>query len=456
MSILRGRFSAATGADMQSFASSLELDIGIFDEDIDASLAHARMLGRCEIISEADADLISEGLEQIRDDFKQGRWQPDDHQEDIHMAVESRLIEQLGSVGAKLHTARSRNDQVATDVKLWLKKRLDELDTAVVGLIATLCRRVRSDGRTLMPGYTHLQRGQPIWLGHHLLAHTWALTRDRERLAGAYERCDRSPLGACAMAGTPHPIDRQMTADELGFASVQTNAMDAVACRDHQQEVAAVCAILAGHLSRMAEELVLWSSAEFAFIRISENYSTGSSIMPQKRNPDAAELIRGKTSRVHGDLQALLSMTRALPLSYNRDLQEDRQPLFDAVYTTLQCCRIMAAMWQELDVNSARFEQALQGDFSLATEIADHLATAGMPFREAHGVVGALVQFCEQKGIGLDAISKPDAVAIHAALDFDFSPLLDPEKAVERRTSLGGTAFSELEKQLKTIESGLN
>jgi argininosuccinate lyase len=456
MSILRGRFSGSAGADMQSFASSLELDLLIFEQDIDGSLAHARMLGQCGIVSQSESEELVTGLEQIRRDFKQGRWIPDDSQEDIHMAIESRLIEQLGPVGAKLHTARSRNDQVATDVKLWLKQQLTELDTALVSLISTLCQRVRDDGKTLMPGYTHLQRGQPIWLGHQLLAHTWALTRDRERLEGALSRCDRSPLGACAMAGTPHPIDRQATAANLGFATVQANAMDAVACRDHQQEVAALCAILAGHLSRMAEELVLWSTVEFGLVRVSEDYTTGSSIMPQKRNPDAAELIRGKSSRVHGDLQALLSLTRALPLSYNRDLQEDRQPLFDAVHTTLQCCRIMQAMWQGLTINSDRFVEDLKGDFSLATEIADHLASQGMPFREAHSVVGALVQHCEDRGIGLDAISQSDAASIHRALDFDLGPLLDPVNAIEKRTSEGGTAYAELEKQLDSIEAGLN
>ena len=391
----------------------------------------------------------------MREELATGAWVPGDEHEDVHMAVEGRLTELLGEVGKKLHTARSRNDQVAVDVRLWLKRQLERLDAALTGLVSTLLDRVESDGRALMPGYTHLQRGQPILLGHHLLGHVWPLVRDRERFADALRRLDRCPLGACAMAGTAHPIDRAATARSLGFTEVADNAMDAVAARDHEQEVAAACAICVTHLSRMAEELVLWSMSEVAFVRLSGDYATGSSIMPQKHNPDAAELVRGKSARVYGDLQALLSLVKALPLAYNRDLQEDREPLFDAVDTTEDCLRIMAGMWRTLTVARERFETALEGDFSLATELADLLAERGVPFREAHEVVGSIVRWCEERGAGLEALTPEAAQRFHSAFPDDLEPWLDPRAAAERRTSFGGTAWSEVIRQVELLREGL-
>jgi len=371
------------------------------------------------------------------------------------MAVEARLIDLLGVVGGKLHTARSRNDQVATDVRLWLKRRMRKMEAEVERLIRVLLKRVRQDGRTLCPGFTHLQRGQPIWLGHHLLAHAWPLLRDRDRLRDARVRADQCPLGAGAMAGTPHPIDRARTAQLLGFGGVVPNAMDAVSARDHLMEAVSACAIIMVHLSRMAEELVLWSSAEFSFVRLSEAWSTGSSIMPQKRNPDAAELVRGKSGRVIGHLNALLVMTKGLPLAYNRDLQEDRQALFDAMGTTHACLSVMAGMWDSLDVRVERYASALQGDFLLATELADTLAARGVPFREAHHVAGRLVAWCEARGGDLRLLTLDVLKEHHAVFDSDALGALDLEQAVERRRSTGGTAWSEVERQVVLLESAL-
>ena len=449
--LLRGRFDQPTSGDMQRFSSSLAVDLRMLDEDVDGSIAHAAMLGEVGILTPEEATRMSDGLERVREEIASGAWVPGDEHEDVHMAVEARLTELVGEVGKKLHTARSRNDQVATDVRLWLKRRLERLDGALFALIDVLLDRVEADGRALMPGYTHLQRGQPILLGHHLLGHVWPLVRDRERLADARRRLDCCPLGACAMAGTAHPIDRDSTARRLGFAGVCDNAMDAVAARDHEQEVAAACAICVTHLSRMAEELVLWSTAELAFVRLSADYATGSSIMPQKHNPDAAELVRGKSARVYGDLQALLSLVKALPLAYNRDLQEDREPLFDAVETTRGCARIMAGMWRTLTVARERFETVLQGDFSLATELADLLAERGVAFREAHEVVGRIVRWCEEQGAGLEALTPEAAKRFHPAFPDDLGPWLDPRAAAERRTSYGGTAWSEIERQVATL-----
>jgi argininosuccinate lyase len=362
----------------------------------------------------------------------------------------------VGEVGGKLHTARSRNDQVATDVRLWLKRRLGEVDQALAALLGALLDRVESEGQTLLPGYTHLQRGQPVWLGHHLLAHAWALSRDRERLADARGRLDRCPLGAAALAGTSWPVDRELSARLLGFAAPVENAMDAVAARDHEQETVAACAIALGHLSRMAEELVLWSSSELAFVRLPEEYATGSSIMPQKRNPDAAELVRGKAARVHGSLQTLLGLTRSLPLAYNRDLQESREPLFDSVEATRDCLEIMAGVWEGLEIDRGRFEEELKSDLSLATELADHLAAGGVPFREAHEIVGRIVRWCEERGGGLELLTPEVAADFHERLAEDLETLVEPRAAVERRRSRGGTAWSEVERQVRLLRETLS
>ncbi len=455
MSRLRDRFGVPTDAELLEFSSSLELDLEMAAEDIAGSRAHAEMFGAAGIISTADAAAIIAGLDRIATELAAGDWRPSPDHEDIHMAVEARLVELVGEPGRRLHTARSRNDQVQTMVRLWLKRRLTKLDAALGGLIAALLDRIELDGRTLMPGYTHLQRGQPVWLGHHLLAHAWSLSRDRERLADASRRVDRSPLGACAMAGTPHAIDRGRTAAALGFGSLVENAMDAVSARDHLQEVAAGCAIAMVGLSRMAAELVLWSSAEFRLVELAAEHATGSSIMPQKRNPDGAELVRGKCGRVLGDLQALLVLVKGLPLAYNRDLQEDRAPLVDAVAQTLASARMMAAMWRRLEVRRDRFEAELAGDPLLATELADLLVTRGVPFREAHEAVGRAVRWCEEQGVDLRALDGGSARELHPAFPIELGEWLDPAAAVERRTSHGGTAWSEVVRQVALLRATL-
>lgn len=451
MSILRGRFAGAPHALMQRFASSLDVDLALLSFDLDGSIAHAQMLAECAIISSEDAALIVAGLREIAQEWRDGTFMPTDDQEDIHMAIEARLTEKIGEPGKKLHTARSRNDQVATAVRLWLKAALGDLLDELRQLHAALLQRISEVGRTLMPGYTHSQRGQPIWLGHHLLAHAWALERDAQRVRAALNRTDLSPLGACAMAGTPHPINRQRAAELLAFSGVLDNAMDAVSTRDYQIEAISACAILMTQLSRMSEELVLWSSAEFHFVRLPDHLTSGSSIMPQKRNPDGAELIRGKSASVFGDLQTLLSLVKGLPLAYNRDLQEDRRALMHAVETTTQCVLMMRHLWRDLSVVRERFVLDLDGDFSLATEIADHLAKNAVPFREAHEIAGRIVRWCDEQGGNLKLLTPARAAEFHPALGGDLSRLLDPEQAAERRTSFGGTAWSEIERQVSVL-----
>jgi argininosuccinate lyase len=451
MSILRGLFDGDEDALFRALTSSLEMDLWIATEDIEGSIAHVRMLGEVGVLVPDDVTTLVEGLAQIRDELRDGIWTPDESQEDIHMAVEARLTDLVGEVGGKLHTARSRNDQVATDVRLWLMRRLNNLATAVGELVSTLLDRVESDGQVLIPGYTHLQRGQPILLGHHLLAHAWALSRDLERIRNATTRVDRCPLGAAALAGTPHPIDRQRTAQLLGFSGPIENAMDAVASKDHVQETISACAICMSNLSRMAEELVLWSSAEFALIRLDDRHTSSSSIMPQKRNPDGAELIRGEAGVVFGYLQALLTLTKALPLAYNRDLQNERAPVVESVLRTTASVRLMAAMWGELDVRMSRFESELFGDFSLATELADLLVGRGVPFREAHRVVAQAVRWCEEQGGNLELLDGGAAQQFHPDFPSNLGPWLDPRAAAERRTSFGGTASSEVYRQVSVL-----
>jgi argininosuccinate lyase len=453
--MLRDRFGAPMADDMARFSTSIDVDARMVEEDLDGSIAHATMLGEVGLVSAEESRQLVAGLEQLRAELADGRFRLEPTDEDVHMAVEARLSARLPEAGKKLHTARSRNDQVATDVRLWLKRRLEALDRALGALLAALLDRIEQDGRILMPGYTHLQRGQPILLGHHLLAHAWPLARDRARLRDALGRLDANPLGACAMAGTPHPIDRARTAELLGFAGVVENAMDAVSARDHELEVASACAITLVHLSRMAEELVLWSSAEVAFVRLGPGYVTTSSIMPQKANPDAAELVRGKSARGVGNLVTLLTLVKGLPMAYNRDLQEDRRPLFDSVETTLDCVGISAGIWRTLGFRAERFERELVGDFSLATELADLLVTRGVSFREAHEVVARAVAWCEERGTDLSGLSEEVATGLHPQLHGDLAPWLDPRAAAERRTSRGGTAWSEVERQLGLLRAGL-
>ena len=456
MSLLRRRFEGSRDDLFRDFASSLAEDLWIAEEDIEGSIAHVTMLGETGILTPDEASELTRGLSQIRVELRNGSWAPDDSEEDIHMAVEARLTELVGEVGGKLHTARSRNDQVATDVRLWLNRRLDALAGAIRELAACLVDRAASDGLTVIPGYTHLQRGQPIFLGHHVLAHAWALSRDLERIRDLQSRVDRSPLGSCALAGTPHPIDRHRTAQLLGFSGPIENAMDGIASKDHVQETAAVCSIAMSTMSRLAEELVLWTSAEFALVRLDDRHTTGSSIMPQKRNPDGAELIRGEASVVFGNLQALLTLCKGIPLSYNRDFQQERKPLIECVVTTTASAHLLAAMWRDLQIMTGRFAEELRGDFSLATELADLLTERGVPFREAHRVVAEAVRWCEDRGGDLTLLDGGAARRFHAEFPDDLGPWLDPRAAAERRTSYGGTASTEIDRQISLLRSLLS
>lgn len=452
MALWSGRFEGGPAAEMQVFSESLSTDLLMWEEDIAGSVAHATMLGEVGLISSEEVTTIVAGLEAVASELR-GGWVPGVDQEDIHMAVEGRLHALIGPVAGKLHTARSRNDQVALDVRLWLRTRLDQLDVELAALIGALTDRAESDGRTLIPGYTHLQRGQPIWLGHHLLAYAWALSRDRERIRDARGRVNRCPLGAAAMAGTPHPIDRARTAELLDFSGPLENAMDAVSSRDHVLEATSAAAILGITLSRMAEELVIWSTREFNYIRLSEAWSTGSSIMPQKRNPDAAEIVRGKTGRVTGALVNLMTMMKGLPMAYNRDMQEDRPPLFDAIHTAIACVRVMTGCISSMEIRGG---PDLTGDPLLATELADFLAGRGVPFRDAHHVVGRIVRACEERGIGLDGLGVAGLQEFHPQFDEEALVWLDPEAAAERRTSRGGTAWSEVTRQIGLLRQTLS
>ncbi|MEL6341988.1 MAG: argininosuccinate lyase [Myxococcota bacterium] len=451
MALWDGRFSEGPAAEMQVFSESLSTDLLMWEQDIAGSLAHAQMLSEVGLITGEERAQIAAGLEAVAAELR-GGWSPGVEQEDIHMAVEGRLHEHIGAVAGKLHTARSRNDQVATDVRLWMRARLMTLSDEVGALIAALVDRAEADGKVLIPGCTHLQRGQPIWMAHQMLAHAWAFSRDRERIADGLKRVNRSPLGAAAMAGTPHPIDRDRTAALLGFDGVLENAMDAVAARDHVLETAATAAILGSHLSRLAEELVLWSTPEFRYVRLSEAWSTGSSIMPQKRNPDAAELIRGKTGRTYGALMSLLTLIKGLPMAYNRDLQEDRPALFDAVHTAIACARVATGCIRSMTILGG---PDLVGDPLLATELADFLAAQGVPFREAHHVVGTIVRDREEKGLNLASLDVATLQTFHTAFNEDALAWLDPEAAAERRTSRGGTAWSEVVRQAGILRNTL-
>ncbi len=449
MALWDGRFEGSPAQEMQEFGESIRIDLQMWKEDIMGSRAHAKMLCSVGLLTETEKSSILTGLDRVSQDLKNG-WIPDVEDEDIHMAVEGRLHHHIGAVAGKLHTARSRNDQVATDVRLWLRTRVTLLQEEVRQLIHVLADRAQKDGKVLVPGYTHLQRAQPIWFAHQLLAHTWAFSRDLERLGQAQKRVNQSPLGAAAMAGTPHPIDRVFSAQELSFDGVIENAMDAVSARDHMQEVIADASILAGHLSRLSTELILWSSKEFSRIRLSDDWSTGSSIMPQKRNPDAPELIRGKTARIFGSLTHIMTLTKGLPLAYNRDLQEDREALFDAIRTVTSCVRVMRGCISSMKILPG---PNLEGDLLLATEIADYLCAKGLPFREAHHVTGVIVRHCEEQNLGLHLLSVVKYKEFHPLFEDDIFVWLAPEAAAERRTSRGGTAWSEVERQVALLLS---
>ena len=436
-----GRFTEPTHELMERINASIFFDRRLYAQDIRASQAHAAMLARQGILSLDDTVAIIQGLDKVREEIEAGQMEWRVSLEDIHTHVEVRLKELIGEAAGRLHTARSRNDQVATDLRLWVMQACRDLDRALMEFQRALVDLGQAHASAIMPGYTHLQRAQPVLFAHHLLAYVEMAWRDRERLADCYRRTAVLPLGAAALAGTTHPIDPFAVAQDLGFSGGACgNSLDAVSDRDFAAELLFILALCQVHLSRLAEELVLWSSNEFGFIRLSDAFTTGSSIMPQKKNPDAAELIRGKTGRVLGDLVALLTVLKGLPLAYNKDLQEDKEPVFDAVETVLDCLRVLAPMLAGASVREEAMAQAVKQGFLNATELADYLAAKGVPFRSAHEIAGRAVRLAEQSGRALEELTLEEYKSLSSVIEQDVFPVLEAEHAIDRRRSPGGTA----------------
>lgn len=448
-----GRFQKSAEAWVDEFGASIGFDQQLVLEDIEGSVAHVTMLGATGILPAEDVEKILGGLATLKVKAEAGELQFTVANEDIHLNLEKMLIDLIGPVGGKLHTGRSRNDQVATDMHLFLKKRVFEAIDLIETFQKTLLEKAEVHVETIAPGYTHLQRAQPISFAHHLMAYFWMLERDKQRLKESVKRIDILPLGAGAMAGTTFPIDRLKSAELLGFADVYANSMDAVSDRDFIVEFLSNASLLMAHLSRFAEEIILWSTDEFKFIELDDAFSTGSSIMPQKKNPDMAELIRGKTGRVYGNLIGLLTVLKGTPLTYNKDMQEDKEGMFDTVHTILGSLKIFEGMVRTMTVNTERLHAAVHSDFSNATELADYLATKGMPFREAHEVTGKLVFTCIQRGIYLLDLPLEDMQKESTLIEQDVYDVLAPEAAVRRRNSLGGTGFDQVKLQLEKAKS---
>ncbi|MGD9603147.1 MAG: argininosuccinate lyase [Gammaproteobacteria bacterium] len=435
-----GRFDAPTDAFVAEFTASVGFDQRLCAEDITGSIAHATMLAACGILTAEERDLIVDGLESIRADCAAGRFPWSVALEDVHMNVESALVERIGAVGKKLHTARSRNDQVATDIRLYLRGRIDALVGGLDRLLAGLVELAEREAATVMPGFTHLQAAQPITFGHHVLAWFEMLLRDRARLRDARGRVDVLPLGAGALAGTSFPIRRELTAELLGFRAVAENSLDAVSDRDFAIEFCAAGALMMVHFSRIAEELILWNSQQFGFVDLDDAFCTGSSMMPQKKNPDVPELVRGKSGRVVGHLVALLTLMKSQPLAYNKDNQEDKEPLFDTVDTLSACVRAFGDLLPALRVNRERMRAAAEAGFTNATDFADYLVRRGVPFRDAHAIVGAAVRLAIARGCRLEALDLADFLALTPVIDESVYQVLDIERVVAARDHFGGTA----------------
>ncbi len=436
-----GRFDSAPDAIMEEINASIGFDRKLAPQDIAGSLAHLAMLAKTGIVNEADAAAIAEGLRGIRGEIENGTFIYERSLEDIHMNIEARLAERIGPVAGRLHTARSRNDQVAVDFRLWVRDTVDSLGEQIAGLQRALAARALDHAGDVMPGFTHLQSAQPVTLGHHLLAYVEMLGRDRGRLRDARARMNECPLGAAALAGTSFPIDRHMTAQALGFDRPTANSLDSVSDRDFALEALAAAAICATHLSRFAEEIVLWATPQFGFAALSDKFSTGSSIMPQKRNPDAAELVRGKSGRVIGALSGLLVVMKGLPLAYSKDMQEDKEGTFDALQTLSLCLAAMTGMVRDLKPDARRMADAAGSGFSTATDLADYLVRElGMPFRDAHHVTGHLVGLAAKRGVGLEDLSIQEIQGIEPRLTGAVYDVLGVAKSVASRVSYGGTA----------------
>lgn len=437
------------GNSPQEFIGSFQFDNRFAPYDIRGSIAHAEMLGKQKIISKKEAAQIIKGLESIFHDIEKGWRLP--VQEDIHYALETELTRRIGAAGQKLHTGRSRNDQVVTDLFLYLKVNIDVVLDEIAKLEKAIVYLASQNKHVVMPGFTHLQHAQPILFAHHVLAYAWMLERDRARFKDLLKRVNVLPLGSAALAGTSFPIDRQFVARRLGFTSVSENSIDATGSRDVAIEYLSACAILMSNLSRFCEELVIWSSEEFSFIEISEEFTSGSSIMPQKRNPDVAEIVRGETGRVYGALVAILTLVKGLPLAYNRDLQEDKPPVFDATDTVMGCLSVMAPMVASIKLKEAKIKHWLDRGFLAATELADFLAERGVPFRAAHGIVRQLVAYCQSRGVRFNQLSLGELQRFHKLFDKTALSLLSPEKVVRAKTSYGGTSPRSVERQIEKL-----
>jgi argininosuccinate lyase len=462
MKLWNGRFRTPLDPLALRFSSSIDVDRRLYREDIEGSRAHVAMLAQQKIISGREAATISRALKQIEHEIESGKFKLTPGKggrfvaEDIHMAIEQRLMEKVGPVGGKLHTGRSRNDQVALDERLYLRRTTGALMKSIRRLQKTIVAKASQYESVLMPGYTHLQRAQPILLAHHLLAYVSMLERDHERFQDLLKRVNRSPLGAGALAGTSHPIDRKAVARMLRFGDVLENSIDAVSDRDVLIEFIGACAIAMMHLSRFAEELVVWTSQEWHFAGIGDAFTTGSSIMPQKKNPDMAELVRGKTGRVYGDLVSLLTMMKGLPLAYNRDMQEDKEPLFDAADTLMDSLTVFSSMLRTVKFDAGRFETELGLDSLLATELADYLVTKGMPFRQAHSLVGELVRYCSRQSKPLSGLSLHDFRKRSTLFEKDVFTVLTPRGSLKRKQSYGSTSPQGVHKAIRFWETSLD
>jgi len=455
MKLWGGRFTKETDAQVEAYTASIFFDRELYREDILGSLAHVTMLGRCGILPPEDVEAIKAGLKKVREKLERGEATFSVAHEDVHLNIEKLLIDEIGPVGGKLHTGRSRNDQVALDMRLYLRARVVELVRGLANLQEALLEKAKAHPDVVMPGYTHLQRAQPILFAHHLLAYAAMFQRDIERLIDGWKRINVLPLGAGALAGTTFPIDRRYVAELLRFDDVAPNSLDAVSDRDFIVEFLAAAALVMTHLSRLCEELVLWTSAEFSFVELDDAYCTGSSIMPQKKNPDVAELVRGKTGRVYGHLIGLLTVLKGLPLAYNKDLQEDKEGMFDTVRTLQGALALMAPMIATMKVNAARMAEAVRQDFSNATDLADYLVRKGMPFRQAHEVVGRTVLYCLRQGKYLLDLTLDEFRQFCDRIDADVYEALAVERVVAARNSLGGTAPEQVRWQLGLFEEKL-
>jgi argininosuccinate lyase len=447
-----GRFSEATAASVEAYTESISYDWRLYRHDIQGSTAHARMLARQGLITEDERDAIIRGLAEIEEDIRSGRFDFRPELEDIHMNIEKALTDRIGAAGEKLHTARSRNDQVALDIRLYLRDECRKLDELLAEVQKAFARQARTCLGAVMPGYTHMQRAQPVLLSHHLLAYVEMFGRDRERIKDCAGRINIMPLGTAALAGTGLPIDREFVARELDFPAISANSMDTSADRDFALEFLFCLTTIQLHLSRMAEELVYWASKEFEFIDIGDRYCTGSSIMPQKKNPDIPELIRGKSGRVTGALVSLLMTVKGLPLTYNRDLQEDKEQIFDALDTVKASLSITAELLDNSRFNTDKMKAATHGGFMTATDIADYLVKKNMPFRQAHGVVGRIVALCQKRGIELTELTLDELQQFSDLIEADIFDVLTVEGSVDSRTSAGGTAGVRVQEALERVE----